>query len=190
MQKETTRKCIASGVVAEKEQMLRFAVLPDGTVVPDFKKRLLGKGGYVCNAKSLLQKAIKANLFAKALKVKTKVSEELLAQVEGILHKQALDAVSLARKAGCLVCGMDKVADALKKNNVEFLLEASDAGEDGHKKVMAAAKNLEVFSLFKTEELDKELARDNTVHLAFLKGGDMAKAVRKTFVALTSFLNN
>ena len=55
--------------------------------------------------------------------------------------------------------------------------------------MMAYAKNLEVFNLFKIEELDKELARENTVYLALVKG-EMAKAVRETFVRLTSFLTN
>lgn len=189
MQKETTRKCIVTGKVCEKELLLRFTVTPDGLVVPDFKKRLSGKGVYVLNSKKTLQKAVDAGLFAKALKVKAKAGSELITQVEGLLHKQALDAVSLARKAGDLISGMDKVVEALKKGKAAFLLEASDAGEDGHHRIMAYAKDIEIFSLFKIEELDKELAKENTVHLAFVKG-NMAKMVREAFVRLTSFLND
>jgi predicted RNA-binding protein YlxR (DUF448 family) len=68
MKKETTRKCIATGEILEKEELLRFVMLPDNTVVPDFKKRLNGKGIYVKNSKKSLEKAITSNLFAKALK--------------------------------------------------------------------------------------------------------------------------
>ena len=118
-----------------------------------------------------------------------KANSELIEQVEFLLFKQALNAISLARKAGAMVSGMDKVKEALKKNNVAFLLEAQDAGTDGHNKIMSLAKNIEVFNLFKIEELDKELAKDNTVHIAFLKG-NMANSVRETFVRLTLFLNN
>lgn len=189
MPKDITRKCIVTGEVLEKEQLLRFVKAPDGRIVPDFKKRLPGKGVYVVNAKTALEKAIKANLFAKALKEKARVDAELAEQVEHLLLKQALDAISLAKKAGVLILGMDKVTEAVKKGKVAFLLEASDAGSDGHKKMMAYAKNLEVFNLFKIEELDKELARENTVYLALAKG-NMAKAVRETFVRLTSFLTN
>ena len=189
MQKETTRKCIVSGMVYDKAQLLRFTVTPDGLVVPDFKKRLPGKGVYVLNSKKALQKAVDANLFAKALKLKAKAGGELMEQVENLLRKQALDAVSLARKAGDLISGMDKVVEALKKSKAAFLLEASDAGEDGHHRIMSYAKDIEIFSLFKIEELDKELAKENTVHLAFVKG-NVAKMVREAFVRLTSFLNN
>lgn len=189
MSKETTRKCIVCGEVRAKELMLRFTALPDGRIVPDFKKKLPGKGVYVVNAKSALQKAVANNLFAKALRIKAKVNGELIEQTEHLLYKQALDAVSLARKAGSLVCGMDKVVDALKKGKAAFLLEAVDAAEDGHQKIVAQAKDLEIFNLFKSEELDKELAKDNTVHLALMKGS-MANMVREALVRLTSFLNN
>lgn len=189
MQKETARKCIVTGEVCEKERLLRFTVTPDGQVVPDFKKRLPGKGVYVLNSGKALQKAIEANLFAKALKIKAKVGVELVEQVENLLRKQALDAVSLARKAGALISGMDKVIDALKKGKAAFLLEASDAGEDGHHRIMAYAKDTEIFSLFKIEELDKELAKENTVHLALAKGS-VAKMVREAFVRLAAFLND
>ena len=182
MSKETTRKCIVCGEVRAKELMLRFTALPDGRIVPDFKKKLPGKGIYVVNAKSALQKAVANNLFAKALRIKAKVNGELIEQTEHLLYKQALE-------AGALVCGMDKVVDALKKGKAAFLLEAVDAAEDGHQKIVAQAKDLEIFNLFKSEELDKELAKDNTVHLALMKGS-MANMVREALVRLTSFLNN
>ena len=51
-------------------------------------------------ARKALLKAISGGLFGKALKAKVKVDEGLAAQVEKVLSKQALDAVSLARKAG------------------------------------------------------------------------------------------
>lgn len=189
MQKETTRKCIVTGQILDKGQLLRFTLTPDNEIVPDLKKKLPGKGVYVVNSKKALLKAISGGLFGKALKAKVNVDEGLAAQVEKVLSKQALDAVSLARKAGVLVLGLDKVTEVLKKNKVAFLLEAADAGEDGHHRIVLQAKDLEIFNLFKSEELDKELAKENTVHLAFLKG-DMAKMVREAFVRLTSFLNN
>ena len=136
MPKETTRKCIVCGEIKEKEQLLRFAVLPNGQVVPDFKKKLSGRGVYVSVSRSALQKAVAGNFFARTLKIKAKAGAELVEQTEILLRRQALDAVSLARKAGALVCGMDKVLDALKKRKVAFLLEASDAGEDGHRKIL------------------------------------------------------
>ena len=189
MVKETVRKCIVSGKVSEKDLLLRFTLTPDGVVVPDFKKKLPGKGVYVTNSKRLLTEAVVKGAFSKALKSKAKAGNELIEQVENLLRKQALDAVSLSRKAGILVFGLDKVLETIKKNKAAFLLEASDSGQDGQKKAEAAAKDIKIFKIFKSEELDKELAKESTVYLAFCKS-KMADMVEEAFERLTSFLEN
>ncbi len=188
-QEETTRKCIASGKLLEKERLLRFVAGPDMAVIPDFKKRLPGKGVYVGNSRTLLQKAIAGNLFAKALKQKVRPAAGLENMVENLLRQSALHAVSLARKSGSLITGMDKVSDALKKGKVAFLLEATDGGQDGHEKITRLAGDIEIFRLFATEELDKALDKVNTVHAAFLKG-EMSKMVSQEFRKLADFLNS
>lgn len=188
-QEETTRKCIASGQVLEKDALLRFVAGPNLEIIPDLKGRLPGRGVYVKNSRKLLQKAIGGNLFAKSLKRKVRPAPELEQMVEKLLRQSALQAVSLARKAGVLVTGMDKVSEALKKGKAAFLLEATDAGEDGNQKITRMAGELEIFRLFATEELDKALDKVNTVHAAFLKG-EMSKMVSHEFRKLADFLNS
>ena len=104
------------------------------------------------------------------------------------MRHQALQAVSLARKAGDLLTGMDKVSEAIKKGNVAFLLEATDAGVDGAEKILRLAGDLKIYRLFATEELDKALDKINTVHAAFLKG-EMSKMVSREFEKLIVFLS-
>ncbi|MBE6452620.1 MAG: RNA-binding protein [Alphaproteobacteria bacterium] len=188
-QNETTRKCIASGQVLEKQHLLRFVAIPDGTIVPDFKKRLPGKGIYVSISKTMLNKAIKNNLFSKALKQKVNPIENLENMVEDILRLSSLKSISLARKAGFMISGLDKVSDAIKKNKVAFLLEAYNAGTDGTEKISRLAGNIQIYRLFTTEELDKALDKTNTVHCAFLKS-EMSNAVSREFDRLNQFLNS
>ena len=189
MVKETVRKCIVSGKVLEKDKLLRFTTMPDGLVIPDFKKKLPGKGVYVTNSKKLLTEAVAKGGFSKALKIKTKAGKELIDQVEHLLKRQALDAISLAKKAGVLVFGLDKVLETIKKNKASFLVEASDSGQDGRKRAETAAKDIKIFKIFKSEELDKELAKESTVYLAFCKS-KMADMVEEAFEKLASFLEN
>ena len=189
IQEDTQRKCIVTGEVLDKDKLLRFVVGPDMMVIPDFKKRLPGRGVYVTNSRGLLQKAIGSNLFAKALKQKVKPVEGLEKMVEHLLRQSALQAVSLARKAGDFVSGMDKVAEAVQKGKVAFLLEAKDAGADGREKIARMAKGLKIFELFTTEELDLALDKVNTVHAAFLKS-EMSKKVSHEFGKLADFLNS
>lgn len=189
MKVDEERKCIVSGEVMEKEALLRFTVTPDNQVIPDFRKKLPGKGIWVKNSKNALQIAIDKNLFSKASKRNVKISEGLMQIVEELLRKKGLEAISLARKAGVLVTGLDKVSDAVKKGKAAFVLEAKDAGADGHYRVMLLAKDLDVFRTYGIEELDRALDKVNTVHIAFLKS-EMAKAVRVEFSRFESFLNS
>ena len=183
MKQETeNRKCIVCGEVKEKELLLRFTLAPDNQVVPDFKKKLPGKGIYVSVSKTALQKAVEKNLFAKAVKKNAKVSAELVQTVENILRKKGLESICLAKKAGDFVTGFEKVGEKIRHGN-------ADAGADGHQKITALANGLEIFALYSVEELDKALDRVNTVHAALLKG-DMAKLVHTDLVRLQRFLNS
>lgn len=189
MKAEDNRKCIVTGETQNKEKLLRFTVTPDNRIVPDLKKKLPGKGIWVKNSKTALNNAVAKNLFSKAIKKNVKVDDGLVEMVEALLKKRGLDAISLARKAGILLTGFEKVCDAIKKEKVAFILEARNAGADGHNRIMLLAKNLEVFRTYEIEELDKALDKVNTVHAAFLRS-EMAKAVHNEFSRLEDFLNS
>ena len=184
--KEVERKCIVMDEVKEKEDLLRFTLTPDGEVIPDLKKKLLGKGVYVSNSRAALQMAIDKNSFTKAFKRKAKVGGELLDVVEKLLKKTGLESISLARKAGALVTGFDKVSEAVTKSKAVFLLEAKNGAEDGCRKIKLLAKGLKIFRLYDTEELDKALDKVNTVHAAFLKS-EIADKVNSDFKRLENF---
>lgn len=184
---EVERKCIVSGEVKEKIELLRFVEV-DGLVIPDFGKKLSGRGVYVTNSAAVLAKAVDKKMFSKAFKKKVVETEELLETVEKILKKKGLESINIARKGGVLVAGFEKVKEAIVKNKVAFLLEAKDAGEDGRKKMSGLAKNLKIFSLYETEELDKALDKVNTVHIALMKS-KLADAVYNDLQRLENFFN-
>lgn len=184
-----TRKCIVSGEIKDKSQLLRFVLTPDNKIVPDLYKKLPGKGIYVSVSYKLLEHAIQKNLFAKVVKKNVKVNGELLQMVENVLHKNALSVISLAKKAGNVVIGMEKVLEEIKSDKVDFLLIAKDAGADGCKKLQYKIENMKVYNLFCVEELDTALDKVNTVYLAFLKGG-MSKMVQDNFEKLSDFLKD
>ena len=186
---DITRKCIVTGELLDKSRLLRFVVTEDKLLVPDLYKKLSGKGVYVSSSYKHLKFAIEKNLFAKVLKQNVKISEELLQIVENVLHKNALNAISLAKKSGDVLIGFDKVTEAISQGNVRFILEAIDAGNDGHKKLQHKAENLFVYRLFSVEELDEALDKVNTVYLAFLKGR-MSDMVEHNFEKLSDFLKD
>ena len=183
------RKCIVTGEVKPKEELLRFTLIPGNKVVPDFMKKLPGRGIYVSNSKKILQQALDKNFFAKATRGKAQALPMLAETAELLLKRRGLEMINLARKAGDLVTGFEKVREAAAKGKAAFILEASDAGADGHEKIKAAAVDLKIFMLYSVEELDTALNKVNTVHAAFLKN-EMAKAVYQELKRYEQFLNS
>lgn len=182
------RKCLLTGEEKPQEELLRFTLTPDNQVIPDFKKKLPGKGFYVTCSKQSLEQAIAKNIFKKLGK-NVKPISNLLEIVENILKSRALEAINLAKKAGMLVSGFDKVKEKLAKDKVAYVIDATDAGEDGKAKIKAAAKNVEILTLFTVEELDKALNRVNTVHAALLKS-EMAQMVYNQLQKWQNFINS
>ena len=183
-----TRKCVITGQITKKENLLRFIVLDDGRLLPDFNKKLGGRGIYISNSKAILENLIAKNSLNKILHKKITIDANIVSMVEDILAKKGLDALNLARKAGSLVLGFEKVKDIVNKGKAAFVIEASDAGEDGKQKIATIAKNLDKFSLYDVANLDKALGRDNTVYLVVTKS-NISSMVYDTFKRYQTFLN-
>lgn len=183
------RKCIVTGKVLPKAELLRFVVLPDGRMLPDFNKKLGGKGVYLSNSKTLLTGlTLKKNPLNKILHTNVIIAPELPQMVDQILAKKCLDAVNLARKAGDLILGFEKVKDIITKGKAAFVIEATDAGDDGKQKIATIAKDLEKFSLYDVATLSEALNRENTVYFAVAKS-QISDMVREAFRRYQTFLN-
>ena len=185
---QVERKCILDGSIKPISELLRFVEL-DNALLPDFNKKLPGKGIYVsCNRLSLI-KAIEKKIFHKVSRHNLKIAENFVEMVEKLLKQKALEMINMARKSGILITGFEKVREAIKNNNVEFLIEASDAAADGKEKVELLAKTIEIFNLFSIDELDKTLNKVNTVHLAVIKD-NMSKRVYQDLKRYQNFIAN
>ena len=181
------RKCIVEGTVKPVAELLRFVEL-NNALLPDFNKKLPGKGMYVTGNRLSLTKALEKKLFNKASRHNLKIAEGFAEMVEDLIKQKALDSLNLARKAGALVTGFEKVKEAVKKNKVDFIVGAADAGDDGKEKVAFFAKSIEIFNLFSIDELDMALNKENTVHLAVLKS-DMSRMVYNNLKKYQNFLS-
>ena len=99
------RMCIVTRESGPAETLIRFVAGPDGTVVPDLKRSLPGRGCSVKASRALVDKAVQKQLFARALKSDVKALPELGAQVDRLLasphygEKMARHWLDLARYA-------------------------------------------------------------------------------------------
>jgi hypothetical protein len=164
------RRCIVTREVLPKEALIRFVIDPAGTIVPDVAGELPGRGLWVKAERPVLATAVAKNLFAKAARRPVDVPVDLPDRTAALLSQRCLDLIGLARRAGDVVCGFEKVRDALRNDRVGILLAAADGAADGRGKLQALAGDRPTLALFAGAELSASLGRENVVHAAVAPG--------------------
>lgn len=171
LRKGPNRRCIVSGQVTAKENLLRFVIGPDNEVVPDVEGRLPGRGIWLSPGRDVVNTAVSKRLFAKAARRAVNVPDDLADRIEALLRRRCLDALALARRAGQAVCGFEKVKAEVKAGKVVVLVQAGDAAQDGRDKLRALAPGAVVIDLFDAAELGVVFGRDHAVHVCVAPGG-------------------
>src|SRR5216684_568768 len=64
----TERLCIATREVRPVGELMRFVVGPDGSVVPDLKNRLPGRGVWITARRHLVEEAVRRRMFGRGFK--------------------------------------------------------------------------------------------------------------------------
>jgi uncharacterized protein len=172
------RLCIATRAVKPVAEMIRFVAGPDGGIVPDLKRKLPGRGVWTTATRAALATAVARGAFARGLRRPVRVPPDLSATTERLLEMAALDALSMAYKAGVLEIGFARVAAALGTPDIAALVHAREAAPDGVRKLAQAAQQrlgnratgLPCVTGFASAQLDLALGRSNVIHAALLAG--------------------
>jgi predicted RNA-binding protein YlxR (DUF448 family) len=185
-QEPETRRCIVSGETGEKTGLIRFVLDPLGNVVPDLAGKLPGRGLWVSARRDMVEKAAAKGLFAKAAHEKATAAATLASDVERLLANRAAQSLGLARRAGQLVTGFEKVSSAIDKGEIALLIEARDGAEDGRRKLEGRLKaamaagivaDVPVIRALWADEMGLALGRSNVIHAALIRGGMEGKLV-------------
>jgi predicted RNA-binding protein YlxR (DUF448 family) len=174
----TERQCALTRALKPVDELIRFVVGPGGNVVPDVKRKLPGRGLWISGTRAAVADAVKRNVFARSFRRDVRVEDDLPTTVDRLLERAALDALAIAGKAGLIASGSAKVEAALRAGDVLALIHASDAADDGTRKLNAAlqrnmepdARDMALIGLFSGAQLDLALNRPNVVHAALLAG--------------------
>ncbi|MEM6938617.1 MAG: RNA-binding protein [Pseudomonadota bacterium] len=172
------RKCIATAQVQPKHRLIRFVVAPDGTVVPDVRGKLPGRGIYVTAQAAALEQAIKKKAFGRAAKAQVKVPEGLQDEVERQLALRVIELISLQRKAGGAVAGYEKVKAWLQNEEAEVLIQASDGSGRGKSKLSTPHFG-HYIGWLTADELGLAFGRQTVIHGALASGGLTSRVVEE-----------
>ena len=175
-----------TGQIREKDELLRFAVSPDGQLVFDVQMKLPGRGIWISCDADAVELALKKRLFAKSAKMAVAVPDDLIALIDRSLAQQCLALLGLGRKGGLVTVGFAKVEKALKAGKAALLIAASDGAEDGRQKLKRIAGNLPVIDIFSGNELSQALGKENVVH-ASLGASGLTKRILGAVSRLSKF---
>ncbi|MBW9112569.1 RNA-binding protein [Rhizobium cauense] len=174
------RMCIVTRESGSPDELIRFVAAPDGTVIADLKRQLPGRGCWVKLDRSLVDKAVAKKLFARALKADVKADADLGGTVEKLLAQQLMQMMNMARKAGQFVTGSARVDAAVRSGATIAVFHATNAAEDGVRKIDQARKawhlgmeteeEIPSFRLFSEDEMEGVMGQNTFIHAAVLAG--------------------
>ena len=167
-----------TGVKDAPEAMLRFALAADGSVVPDIRRKLPGRGVWTRLSFDTVRRAASKQAFSRAFRARAEAPAALAEMVDALLERDALQSLAMANKAGLVVAGAFKVDAAVANSDVAALIQASDGAPDGaakrsqalRAKLGEAAGTVTRVNLFTSAQMDLALGKANVIHAALKEG--------------------
>ncbi len=180
---ESERRCVLSGEVLPREELIRLAISPTGDVLPDPNAKAPGRGAWIAPDRRALETAMADGHLKRALMRAFKggpkdetlsYNDDLPQAVEAALTRTLLDRLGLEMRGGNVVLGSARIEEQARTGRIALVLHASDSSEDGRKKLDQAWRvgtDAEGSGLRGTvlpldrDALSVALGRENVVHL-------------------------
>ncbi len=198
-----SRRCILSGERADPARLVRLALGPDGQVLPDVRGKAPGRGAWIGVDRVALEAAQAKGKLKGALARAFKTGEvsapaDLGQRIADALERAALDRLGLEARGGTLLTGSERIETAARSGKLSLLIHASDAGNDGNRKLDQAmrvgsdtegsgARGL-VIAAPRTI-LSLALGRENVVHIGVTDRG-AAKRVSEALSRWHAFIGH
>lgn len=176
--KDVMRKCIATGELCPKSEMLRFVIGPENELFFDVAGKLPGRGMWLNASKGAVETAVQRKLFSRAAKTQVIPPATLAQSVEAALVKRLISLIALARKSGRAVAGSTKVKDWIGKDSAAVLLQARDGSAREKSKIRLYERG-KSFDCLTKSELGEAFGRDFAVHAALDTGGLAVRVIEE-----------
>jgi predicted RNA-binding protein YlxR (DUF448 family) len=168
------RRCIATGESKAREDLVRFVVAPDRSIVPDLDGDLPGRGLWLSPDREVLEKTRLGAAFARAAKESVTVAPDLADRLERMLAKRCCDMLGLARRAGQAVMGYEQVRAFLRDRSAAarkgVLVAARDGAAGGSDKLRHLAPDQPLVDVLDSAEIGAAFGTGAVVHVALADG--------------------
>jgi predicted RNA-binding protein YlxR (DUF448 family) len=170
------RTCVLTRRKGTRDELIRLALAPDGSVHPDVRARAPGRGAWInvtrgeldeANGKGKLKAALQRAFKTNAVTVPADLGE----RTEAALRQATLDRLGMEARSGKLVNGSERIENAARSGKVHMMIHAADAGADGSRaldqawRVGGGGPQGVIFPEGRII-LSMALGRENVVHIA------------------------
>ena len=171
------RRCAVTRRSGPRAGLIRFVVAPDGTLTPDLAETLPGRGLWVAASGEALAAPGLAKAAARSARKRVRVPDGLPDTVERLLAQRCRATLGLARRAGLVEAGYEKVRAAIADGRASLMLTARDsAGRDSRelaRRAAAGRRPVRIAAALDSAELGAAFGRERLVHVA-VAGGSLA----------------
>ncbi|QED25835.1 DUF448 domain-containing protein [Microvenator marinus] len=171
------RKCVGGGGEWPREALERFIWDERVGLIFDARRKAPGRGAWLKPDSKTLKKACESG-FSRAFKTKVQASPGEIASVmrEGIETRLREHLLAAIRSKQAWTGG-PAVEEGMKRDDVQLLLVAKNAGESTHKKFVSNAERKEIpyVIAMEAESLGRLMGRDRVAVLGLT--GDLARKI-------------
>ncbi len=169
------RRCAITRERLPKEQMIRFVIAPDRSVIPDLHAKLPGRGIWLSARRDVIERAQAApgglaRVFAKAARGPVIVPTDLSSVLQAGLVRRIGELLGLARRAGQAVAGFTKARDWIDRDRAGLVIEARDGSADERARFLSGRTAVTVIAPLDSAALGAIFGRDHAVHVAVAHG--------------------
>jgi len=135
------RTCVACRDEADRDDLIRLVVDPEGRLVVDYRARLPGRGAWVHPRKAcVVEVSAHPGRLVKALQVDAIDASTLEADLLAAIHRALADGLSQAAAGGALIGGNDALGRALVAGQIAEVVLANDAAERTERELRREAR--------------------------------------------------
>ena len=181
------RTCLLTGTPLPKEKLIRFVIGPDGSLCPDVAEKLGGRGVWLTANADVVAKALTSKIWHRGFKKTPVIAPDFVKNLECLLKDRCLHLLGLANRAGYVICGFEKIKQAIPAEDLFGLVQAEDGSAAEEKRLSSLIKDLPVIKALSSADLGQALGKDVCVHLA-LKKSKLSQTVWDELCRLNDFL--
>jgi hypothetical protein len=176
------RTCLGCRKAFARNDLLRFVLAPQGTLLVDYRGRLPGRGAYTCVDRGCIAEAVRRRQFSRTFKRELlPVADDFITlELSRQIQERICGLLGMARKAHQLLSGSSLILDRLSAGApLAFILIASDVSDGIGQKVVnrATSRSVRFYRMFEKEFLGRLLGTGQRSVLALVPGS-LAAAIR------------